>query len=92
MAIQCTGIQLAGGLRHEHISNIRWAQDNTNNAGICSRAQMVTLIERGGTAYVKDAYGNAAFLRVRIDEEGQRYLQAQLDGAWGESLLALPHF
>lgn len=92
MAIQCTGIQLADGSGHERIAHIRWAQDNTNNAGICTRAQMVTLIERGGTAYVRDAYGNAAFLRVRIGEDGIRYVQAQLDGVWSESLLALPHF
>jgi len=92
MAIQCTGIQLAGGIRHEHIAHLRWTQDNTNNAGICTRAQMVVLIERGGTAYVRDAYGNAAFLRVRSGEDGLRYVQAQLDGAWSESLLALPHF
>jgi len=92
MAIQCTGIQLAGGIRHEHIAHLRWTQDNTNNAGICTRAQMIVLIERGGTAYVRDAYGNAAFLRVRSGEDGLRYVQAQLDGAWSESLLALPHF
>lgn len=92
MAIQCTGIKLTGGFGHEHIANFRWAQDATNNAGICTRAQMVTLIEKGGTAYIRDAYGNAAFLRVRIGEDGLRYVQAQLEGVWSESLLALPHF
>lgn len=92
MAIQCTGIQIAGGMRHEHVTNIRWHQDKTNNAGICSRAQMITLVERGGTAYVRDTYGNAAPLKVRVSPDGTKYVQAQLDGAWSDTLLALPHF
>ena len=92
MAIQCTGIQFDGGNHHEHIVNIRWVQDNTRNAGICTRAQMVTLIEKGGTAYVRDAYGNAAPLRVRMSEDGIRYVQAQMDGAWSDTLLALQRF
>ena len=92
MAIQCTGIQLAEGNRHEHITNIRWAQDNTNNAGICTRAQMVELVERGGTAYVRDAFGNAAPLKVRISFDGVKYVQAHMDGSWSDTLLTLQHF
>lgn len=92
MAIQCTGIQLAGGNRHEHIAHIRWVQDNTNNAGICTRAQMIALIEKGGMAYVRDAYGNAAPLKVRLSQDGTKYVQAQMDGTWSDTLLALQYF
>lgn len=92
MAIQCTGIQICGGSQHEHIINFRWAQDNTKNAGICTRTQMIALIERGGTAYVRDAYGNPAFLRVRASEGGIRYIQAQMDGVWSDTLLKLQRF
>ena len=92
MAIQCTGIQLVGGTRHEHIINIRWGQDGTKNAGICTLAQMIIFVERGGAAYVRDAYGNVAPLGVRVSADGDKYVQTQIDGAWSESLLVLPRF
>jgi len=90
MAVHCTGIQLVGGSRHEHIANIRWAQDDSNNAGICTRAQMVVFVERGGVAYVQDMFGNIAVLGVRVNDVGNKYVQTHTDKIWTDNLLALP--
>jgi hypothetical protein len=92
MAVQCTGVQLVGGFQHEHVANLRWCQDGTKNAGICSREQMVTLLEKGGTAYVRDAFGNVAFLGVRTSPDGEKYVQTHSEKIWTDNLLALPHF
>jgi len=53
---------------------------------------MVAFVEGGGEAYVKDARGDVAFLRVRTSVNGIKYVQTYADGIWSDNLLALPRF
>jgi hypothetical protein len=53
---------------------------------------MVTFVEGGGKAYVKDAKGNIAYLAVRVSSAGNKYVQTYADGIYSDNLLALPRF
>lgn len=93
MAIRCTGIRMsAGGSRHEHITDIRWVEDGKATPQSSSRAEMVKFVEGKGKAYVRDARGDVAYLRVRTSSAGNKYVQTYADGIWSDNLLALPRF
>lgn len=82
----------AGGYHHEHITLIRWVEDGTNTPKSSTRQEMVAFVEGGGRAYVRDARGDVAYLRVRISYAGNKYVQTYADGIWSDNLLALPRF
>jgi DNA helicase HerA-like ATPase len=81
-----------GGWHHEHITHIAWVQDGTVTEKTSTRAEMVAFVESGGKAYVKDAKGNKAYLRVRTSSAGNKYVQTYADGIPTDNLLALPRF
>jgi hypothetical protein len=84
--MRCMAIRLSnGGWHHEHITYI-W--DATGAAH--TRAAMVKFVADGGRAYVQDARGNKAYLRVRTSSAGNRYVQTVADGIYTDNLLALP--
>lgn len=89
--IRIVAIRQVGGRFHEHISELRWTQDEITTTD-STRAQMVAFVEGGGEAYVKDARGDVAFLRVRTSVNGIKYVQTYADGIWSDNLLALPRF
>lgn len=76
-----------GGEKHEHITHIKVAVNT-----VYTRAEMVAYVERGGRAYVRDASGDVAYLRVRTSSAGNKYVQTWADGIWKDNLLALPRF
>jgi hypothetical protein len=82
----------SGGWHHEHITHIAWVQDGTAIENVSTRAEMVTFVEGGGQAYVKDAKGDVAYLRVRVSSAGNKYVQTYADGIFTDNLLALPRF
>ena len=82
----------AGGRYHEHITHIMWVKDGTTTANVSTRSEMVAFVEQGGRAYVKDARGDVAYLRVRVSSAGNKYVQTYADGIWQDNLLALPRF
>ncbi len=88
--IRCIAIRLSGGSRHEHITHIKWVQDGQIAQSVSTRGEMVTYVEKGGKAYVKDAKGNVAYLAVRQTTSGTKYVQTYADGIWSDNLLALP--
>lgn len=93
MSIRCTKVRLSnGGYHHEHITHIAWVQDGTTVEKVSTRAEMVTFVEGGGKAYVKDAKGNIAYLAVRVSSAGNKYVQTYADGIYSDNLLALPRF
>jgi hypothetical protein len=53
---------------------------------------MVAFVEHGEVAYIRDAFGNVAFLGVRVSASGDKYVQTHADGVWTDRLLALPRF
>lgn len=82
----------AGGWHHEHITHIAWVPDGGGIEKVSTRAEMVTFVEGGGKAYVRDAKGNIAYLRVRVSSAGNKYVQTYADGIYTDNLLALPRF
>ncbi len=88
---KCIGIRMSiGGKHHEHITHIRWVDDVSNKGDTSTRADMVAFVEQGGKAYVRDAQGDVAFLRVRTSSSGTKYVQTYADGIFNDNLLALP--
>jgi hypothetical protein len=90
LTIEFTAIRLTGGQRHEHISHLWWTNPTTQNKGDNTRAQLVTWVEEGGKGYVDDQSGHRAYVEVRDDRPGPKYLQTKADGVWCDNLLALP--
>jgi hypothetical protein len=76
---------------HEAISNLGWIEDSTTKAGVATRQQIYDFLKNNGTAYVKDAYGDVAFLSTRENNYGTKFVQTHADGIWKDNLLALPN-
>ena len=85
--IRVTAVHMEGGVRHEHIAEVKWL--NGNEPGQSTRAQMVTYIEGGNQAYVTDGV-NSVF--VGVVDATPKYIRTYADGKWTDNLLALPRF
>lgn len=94
MSIRITCINKAGG-DHENpyvaISTLGWTNEATGATGKLTRLQMYDLIviekER---AYVKDSYGNVAYLQGEISAKGTKYVRTKADNVTSDNLLRLP--
>ena len=94
MAIKCTGRRMAGGSEHEHISDIRWQNDQSGDNGVFSTTQMIVFISANGpnSVYCPDQVGGASAW-VHVNSNGRiRHIQSSADGRWTNNLLALPLF
>ncbi len=77
--VRCTGIEMSkGGTHHQHIEKIQYV-DTDGVTKWATRAQMVTYVEGGGQAYVRDALGDTAYLAVRTSTAGNK-VRADLRG------------
>lgn len=83
---------MSGGQLHEHITDLKGTNDLSQATEDHSRVWWVTYVENGGKAYVKDAKGDVAYLRVRQTASGTKYVQTYADGIWTDNLLALPTY
>jgi Protein of unknown function (DUF3892) len=91
LAIRITHIRQAGGIGHEHITDLWWINPASGQTGDNTRAQIVSWIEdKHGKAYVEDELGNRADVAVVTPEHGPKYLRTHADGRWTDNLLALP--
>ncbi len=93
MAVKITCIDKpSGNLQdpHEAISQYGWFNETTQESGVASRDEMVDFMKKGGSAYVKDSFGNQAFCRLRQNIYGTEFLQTITDGKWSDNLLSLP--
>lgn len=91
MAIRITHIRQAGGAEHEHIVRLWWIDPASGKTGDNARGEIVSWIEdENGKAYVEDAQGNRADVRVVAPRYGEKYLRTYADGRWTDNLLALP--
>lgn len=92
MSRRVTCINKSGGYHdnpHEAIQYLGWI-DESGNRDRTSRLEMVGYIERGNKAYVKDIYGNIAYLYVRTSTLGTKFVQTYADSKYSNNLLSLP--
>lgn len=94
MAIRVTCIKKSGGFHsdpHHAIEELSWINDQSGEEGTSTRLAVYNWIQnQGGTAYVKDARGNKAFVGTRDNAYGTKYVQTYADQVWTDNLLALP--
>lgn len=74
---------------HEAITHLGWINENDNSRGRLTRQEMVKFIDGGGQAYVKDAYGNVAYLITVTSISGLRYVKTEPDSTTSNNLLEL---
>ena len=74
---------------HEAVSDYKWLNEQDNNSDIEPRANMVSWVEKGGKAYVKDAAGTV-YCYVNVSRAGTKFLQTYADNRWSDNLLSLP--
>ncbi len=92
MSVQITCINKANGSHfdpHEAVSRYGWFNPSNGQTGIGGRQEMVDWVKAGGTAYVKDQYGNLVYCQVRRSVNGTEFLQTIADGRPTDNLLSL---
>ena len=76
---------------HEGITDFGWVNEQTRATGQSTREGMVQFLEKqGGKAYVKDIFGNIAYIGIVTSGWGTKYLRTYADGKWTDNLLSLP--
>jgi hypothetical protein len=89
MSVRITHRRMSGGTRHEHISAVKWENEQSNERGSSTREDMVKWIHGGGKAWVRGAGVSAQVLVVQAHPP---YLRTWADGRYTDNLLALPEF
>lgn len=74
---------------HEAITHLGWIDESSGKSGKSTRLEMVKFIEDGNQAYVKDGYGNIAYLIVKISQYGNKFVKTKADGVETNNLLKL---
>jgi len=95
VAIRITCINKAGGQHydpHVAITNLGWVNDSTGETGESSRQAVYDWLKQNPTnqAYVRDGFGNVAYLGARENQHGTQFVQTYRDQTWTDNLLALP--
>lgn len=95
MAIRITCINKAGGWHadpHCAISDLGWVRDDNGQTGKSTRLQVYEWLRQSTSneAYVRDAYGNVAYLYPRENANGTKFVQTYADKTWTDNLLSLP--
>jgi len=93
MSVRITCIEKDGG-NHENpyvaISHLQWIKDGTSETGRTTRVDMYDfVVNKNGQAYVKDAYGNVAYLIGAISTRGNKYVKTVADETKTDNLLKL---
>jgi len=93
MAVRITCIKKDNGNHnnpHEGITDFGWINEETRATGQNTLLQMVHFFEKqNGKAYVKDNFGNIAYVGIVTTNLGNKYLRTYSDGKWTDNLLAL---
>jgi hypothetical protein len=74
---------------HEHIAYVKWEQPDGGGVTVSSRAQMVSWINQGGDARVRDPQGE---VQVGVVDANPPYLRTYADNRYTDNLLSLPRF
>ena len=87
--ITAVHMEPSNGTTHEHIARVKWTEEGTAKAGDDTRAQMVTWINDGIEARVKDGTRS---VQVGVVDAKPPYLRTHADGYYTNNLLSLPRF
>jgi len=93
MSVRISCIEKDGG-NHENpyvaISYLQWINENTSETGRTSRVDMYDfVVNKNGQAYVRDVYGNIAYLMGAISKRGNKYVKTVADETKTDNLLKL---
>ncbi len=92
MSVRITCISKDGGNHnnpHTAITDLGWVNEESGKTGTSTRLVMYDWIKEGGVAYVKDGFGNKAYLTTAETERGTKYVRTYSDRTWTDNLLAL---
>ncbi len=93
MAVKIICINKDGG-NHENpytaITDLGWINENSQETGKSTRLEIYDFVKAGNQAYVKDAYGNKAYLITGITALGTKYVKTIPDDVKTDNLLKLP--
>jgi hypothetical protein len=93
MPVRITCINKAGGHHedpHVAISRLGWVNEQDSQQGRSTRVEMYSwIVHRGGVAYVRDGFGNVAYLIGRVSARGNPFVQTVADGTPTDNLLRL---
>jgi len=94
MAIRITCINKSGGWHadpHHAISHLGWVNDENGNTGKSTRLEIYDWLKRNSEhkAYVKDSYGDTAYVYPREHANGTKFVQTYADKTWKNNLLSL---
>jgi hypothetical protein len=94
MAIRITCINKSGGHHqdpHHAIQDLGWVNEQTGQQGKSTRLELYNWLKSDrGTAYVKDQWGNVAYVGTQVNVNGTQYVQTYADKTWTDNLLSLP--
>lgn len=92
MSIQITCINKDSGNhenRHTAIRRLGWSEEGGTQSGYSTRVEMYDWVKGGGQAYVKDSYGNKAYLIAAVTHLGTKYVKTVADETKTDNLLSL---
>ena len=95
MAIRIMCINKAGGQHydpHTAITNLGWVNESDGKTGKNTRVEIYNWLKEkaANQAYVRDQFGNVAYLGTRESQHGTQFVQTYRDKTWTDNLLALP--
>jgi Protein of unknown function (DUF3892) len=93
MSIRITCINKANGHHedpHVAIEYLGWANETNGNQGKSTRLEIYNWLKEGGQAYVKDRFGNKAYLVPKVSWSGNPFVQTVADNTPTDNLLQLP--
>jgi hypothetical protein len=88
--VRITAIKMVGSEHHQHISDLRWVNPDTQATGESTRAAMVEYVRKTPNGAYVQSGANRAYLKVV--ETTPPYVQTYADNTWTDNLLALPRF
>ena len=87
-----TAVHLAGGYRHEHITDHMWLDPADGKSGTSSTESMIKFLdEDGGVVKVAGPDGPVTVGTVH-PKVGKPHLRSYADGEWSDNLLSLPRY
>jgi len=92
MSVRITCINKDNGHHYdpyEAITDLGWLNEHTGHSGKSTLKQMVDFLEERNIAYVKDAWGNIAYLVVETSRFGNKFVKTVADGKKTDNLLQL---
>lgn len=94
MSIRITCINKDGGNHenpHAAIRQLGWINESSGERNRITRIDLYNWIKnQGGQAYVKDAYGNIAYVGTAVTSSGTQFVRTYADKTWTDNLLSLP--